>query len=103
MNKVEHLLTILGEEAVDIAHRASKAKRFGLEEIEPGCALTNAQRIKQEMVDMEVAFDLLHEEVCGVEWWPDPADRDWYFKARDAKRAKILKFLDYSKSVGTLT
>lgn len=47
MNKVEYLLACLAEEAVEVAQRATKAMRFGCNEVQPGQPLCNVQRISQ--------------------------------------------------------
>ena len=46
------LLTILAEEASEITQRASKALRFGVDEIQPGQPYTNGQRIGHEIGDL---------------------------------------------------
>lgn len=95
MNRTEHLLWILSEECAEVAQRASKAARFGLEEIQPGHPLTNAERIAQELHDLMGAVEKLEE--AGA--LPRIGNR----VAIDAKKDKIELFLAYSRSCGTLT
>lgn len=47
MKRHEHLLSILAEECCEVGQRVSKALRFGLDEVQPGQDLSNAERIKQ--------------------------------------------------------
>ena len=53
------LLTILAEECCEVGQRVSKALRFGVEEIQPGQPLTNAQRISEEVGDIMGVVDRL--------------------------------------------
>ena len=97
MNRTEHLLTILGEEGVEVSQRCSKALRFGLSEIQPGQELTNAERIRGEYIDLLASMRMLVEE--GV--IAPVTDDD--LPAMEAKRQKVEKFLAYSRACGTLT
>lgn len=56
------LLTILMEECAEVTKRASKALRFGLDEIEPGKTMTNAHRLGHEMGDLLHMIRTLQEE-----------------------------------------
>jgi hypothetical protein len=62
MNRTEHLLSILAEECVEVAQRATKALRFGLTEIQPGQDKDNAERILVEVADLLATLDMLTEE-----------------------------------------
>jgi len=55
-------LIILMEEALEVVHRASKALRFGLSEIQPGQPYTNAARISREVGDFFAVAALAVEE-----------------------------------------
>lgn len=96
MNRKEHLITILGEEGVEVSQRCSKAVRFGLTEVQPGQSLDNAERIRGEYIDLLAVMEMLVEEghVLPVHYTDRPAI--------DAKKAKIEKFLVYSREQGTL-
>jgi len=100
MNRQEHLLTIGIEECCEVAHRLSKALRFGMEEIQPvGDGLhpdggnpegfTNRERIRREVADLFSVLRMLDLDEMPSEWL-------------DAKTAKIERFLAYSRTVGTL-
>lgn len=95
MNRTEHLLTILSEECNEIGQRASKAKRFGLNEIQQEQPLTNAERIVQEYADLLAVVEMLVDE--GHLVIPDLSE------AKAAKKRKVEEFLRYSASRGTLT
>ena len=94
MNRLEHLLFIVSEEAAEVAQRASKCARFGVEDKEPGHDLTNEQRIWGEVNDLMGALELLGEHLGNF-----GLSRE----AIDAKKAKVEQFLLYSKNLGTLT
>jgi NTP pyrophosphatase (non-canonical NTP hydrolase) len=94
MTRTEHLLWILAEECAEVAQRASKAARFGVNEIQPGQTETNAERLSHEMNDLIGVAQLLADEgALAVS-----ADQDEVA----AKRAKVEKFLRYSRECGTL-
>lgn len=96
MNKQEYLLSCLAEECNEIAQRVSKALRFTLEECQPGQDLSNGHRITQELIDLlGVVETLVDEDIIE-----DPK------KFRDGieiKKAKIEKYMAYSRKVGALT
>ncbi|APR52015.1 hypothetical protein CA223_06685 [Sphingomonas koreensis] len=96
MNRVEHLLTCLGEEGNEVAQRVSKALRFGLREVEPGQPLTNDDRVCDEIRDLIAVAHILHGE--GVIGWfmPDTGDIQ-------AKRRKIERFMAISREQGVLS
>ena len=93
MNRTEHLLTIFAEECLESAHRATKALRFGLEEVETGQLLTNRERMYQEFMEAITVLEMIPPEEFFT--------LDVY--AMRAKRAKVEKYLAYSKELGTCT
>ena len=100
MTKREILLTILAEECVETAQRATKAIRFTLEEIQPNLEqnpekLTNSERILYEFNDIWATLELLKED--GV--FNSSLLND---EMINKKRAKLEKYLDYSTKLGTL-
>lgn len=97
MNRQEHLLTILGEEGVEVAQRCSKALRFGLGEVQPGQELNNAARIRGEYIDLLAVMRMLVEEGAIAPVTDDD------LPAMEEKRQKVEKFLEYSRQCGTLT
>jgi len=90
MTREEHLLDILIEECAEVIQRATKAKRFGLTEIQPEQPLTNIQRIVYELNDLMTVADML----IPYHWEDD--------EMRHAKHQKVEHFLEYSKECGTL-
>lgn len=92
MNRTEHLLWVLAEECAEVAQRASKAARFGLDEVQPGQELTNEERLWQEMCDLCAVGEMLIT-LRGQ----GGLNR----VAVDAKKEKVEKFLLYSAECGT--
>lgn len=86
--EVDHVLTILAEEAVEVAQRATKAIRFGLEEIQPGQADDNKRRLERELADLMAVAGLLGLEVREED--------------KAAKLRKVDAFMAYSRSKGKL-
>lgn len=95
MNNAEHLLSCLAEECAEVAQRVSKALRFGLEEIQPGQAFTNAERIAQELNDLVAVVELLEE--AGL------LPRTGTMLAIEQKKLKVGQFMEYAKRCGTLS
>lgn len=94
MNRIEYLLGCLAEECNEVAHRALKAQRFGLAEVEPGQSLTNAQRIAAEMHDVIGVIEML--EAAGQ--IDVSRDND----AIERKKTKVEAYMGYSRRCGTL-
>lgn len=94
MTETEHLFTIVMEECCEIGQRASKIKRFGIDEIQPEQALTNAERLMGEYADLVGVIHMLQDRklLPGLD-----------FRMVDAKKEKITHFLEYSRQQGTLT
>lgn len=95
MNRKEHLLVILAEECNEVGQRATKALRFGVNEIQPGKEENNAQRLKYEYNDLISIIEMLQEE--GV-LPPEMFSRDMI----DKKKEQVRHFLGYSEKIGTL-
>lgn len=51
------LLTVLIEECAEVQQRATKALRFGLEEVQPGQPFTNMYRLGSEVGDLLEVVD----------------------------------------------
>ena len=97
MNRLEHLLTILGEECAEVQQAGSKALRFGLLEGRDISAVeygNNVERLKGEVNDVRAMLEMLAGE--GLDLLYD-------FDAVQEKKAKVEKYLLYSKECGTLT
>lgn len=94
MTEKEYLLVKLAEECVETAQRATKALTFGLDEIQKGQSLTNAERIVYEFNDimtimlrlrqLEVFKEIINDNMCQL------------------KMKKIDKYMDYSRSLGII-
>lgn len=96
MNRKEYLLLIAMEECNEISHRISKVLRFGEDEIQYGQSLTNIERLKQEVNDLVVVFDLLLEE--GIDVYSEGNTAH----IKKLKREKIEKWMNHSKNRGNL-
>lgn len=96
MTRTDHLLWILAEECAEVAQRASKAARFGLDEIQPGQTKTNSGRIKEEFIDLFAVWGMLCREGVVVPIGPNDDS------PIRMKQARVEKFLDYSYEQGTL-
>ena len=102
MTKQEHLVAIVAEEGVETAQCCTKILRFGLREIQPGHTLSNLARLYQEYHDLVGAMWMLMTSVPGFQ---EDAERELGMTAGqliDAKCEKISRFLEYSRSQGTL-
>lgn len=98
MTRSEYLLSCLAEECAEVIQRVTKAQRFGLQETQPEQPLTNAERIQYELADLSTVVEMLYEE--GL--LPDPDLEHRWEEMRNAKRAKIKKYMDYSVECGAL-
>lgn len=101
MTRTDLLLAQVAEEAVEIAQRATKALRFGLEEVQPGQELNNADRILREYLDLLTVLELLAAESPVFR----QANRDVLpLKPElcEAKRKKLEEFMSLSEECGRL-
>lgn len=99
MNRTEYLLIQAASECNEVAHRATKALHFGLNEVEPGQSLTNAQRIVEEFVDLLGVMSMLEDQ--GLIQIPVGAE---LFSSIAAKKAKVEKFMRFAaEKCGTIT
>ncbi len=94
MNRTEHLLTIAAEECAEIAQRATKALRFGLDEVQRGQELTNAERILLEYHDLVAVINMLQNE--------NALPRGLNTHDILAKQSKVEHYLQFSAQCGTL-
>lgn len=97
MNRLEHLLTIAAEECAELAIRLSKAKRFGLHEIQPGQSLTNLERCRYEYSDLAATLEMIAPPSAAGGQIHPPSGR-----MMDEKREKVEQFLRYSAECETL-
>lgn len=97
MNMNEHRLTCLMEECAEVAQRASKQKRFGMFEVQPGQTLTNTTRMRDEAMDLLMCLEFLVE--AGQMSPITPADLQ---RHRTEKMPKINAMLQRSFNHGCL-
>lgn len=97
MDVNEHLLTCLAEECAEISEqcskiavRASKALRFGTNEVQPGQLLSNVERLSLELADILAVAEML--ESAGI------INRTQVVR----KKIKIDKFMAYARQCGAL-
>lgn len=95
--ETRYLLACLAEECAEVTQRVMKALRFGLNETQPGQEFDNLDRLYVELVDLIAMLELLNERCVLKE---APAD---YAEAIALKKAKVLKYMEYARSVGALT
>lgn len=95
MNETEYLLQCLSEECVEVSKRVSKALRFTPDEVQPGQVLTNAQRIADELIDLQGVVELLIDD--GV--IDDPYQ---HRGGIERKKQKVKRFMEYSRERGCL-
>ncbi|MFM0044095.1 hypothetical protein [Paraburkholderia sediminicola] len=88
-----HLIKI-AEKAAEVAQIALKCAHFGLSEIQPGQALTNAERCYGELNDL---LAMVHQlgSVSGGEFY---FSQDGWAMAN--KLTKVAHYLAYSQSLG---
>jgi hypothetical protein len=98
MNRREYLLIQAGSECNEVAHRASKALHFGLQEVQPEQSLTNAQRLVGEYVDLLAVMEMLEED--GLIQIPTGTELRTQITAKKAKVEKFMRFA--SEKCGTL-
>lgn len=96
MTREDHLLAQVMEECAEVAHRCSKALRFGFEEVEPDPhknpdGLTNRQRIHQEYNDLVATLALLDANLLQTST-----------DAITKKQEKIRRYLEHARENGRL-
>ena len=84
----QYVLGQLAQECAEVAHRASKAQHFGMDEIEPGQALTNRVRLQGELDDLIAVAEMLDLDIR-------PSN-----ETRHAKHAKVTRMLGYARELG---
>lgn len=93
MNLEQFYLLKLAEECSEVAQRALKQMQFGKNEIQKDQALTNSMRLRAELNDLLSVIKIL-EEMSEI---PHAYDLDEYITK---KRAKLEKYLEYSRELG---
>lgn len=89
MTEQDYLVLLLAEEAAEVVHRASKAIRFGLDEIQRDHIDNNLVRLLHELNDLAAVAYLFQED------WMDE-------QLIEAKKAKVERYMNYSRFLGRL-
>ena len=92
MTREEHLINNITEECLEVAQRASKALRFGMEEIQPGQLLTNRERLIDEFNDLVAVLEMAGLPLQVVNG-----------HKIEMKIKKVERYLAYAKECGTLS
>jgi hypothetical protein len=77
-----------------VIQRVSKALRFGFDETQPDQPLTNQQRIVYELSDIMAVIELLRQQGL-LQNFPSG-------DMIEAKKLKVLKYMEYARKQGTL-
>lgn len=94
LTKEQYLLSCLSEECAETIQRVTKILRFGMNEVQEGQLLTNAERLAYEFNDILGVMTVL----CNITNIPDIADD----KQIEKKAEKLVKYMEYSASIGIL-
>lgn len=86
------ILNIIIEECAEVQHRACKALRFGLSEVQPGQDLDNAARLSDEIGDLGGILNLAADE--GL------ISDDRILAAGSAKKEKLKRYMQTEKADG---
>lgn len=87
------LLTILMEECAEVIQRASKAIRFGMDEVQPDQPRSNSERLAFEIGDVLTLIDLCQE--AGLVSTYQSIHR------KSIKRDKLKKYMQFSIEGGS--
>lgn len=95
MTYEQYLMSKLAEEATELAQRALKLQQYGAQEREVGTDRTNADRLRDEWIDVLATIRMAKE--AGTLTMPDTAEVD---AAIARKVAKINRYLALSRDLG---
>lgn len=98
MNRLQYLFKCLEEECAEVAQRASKVQRFGIDEVQEGQDKTNLERVIEEFNDLHALMSMIANEFCtGRELqFADLLDEF----AISRKHERVNKYWEYSIKVG---
>lgn len=91
MNRLQYLLLLAAEEGSEVAQAATKAMRFGAQEVYKAAGLSNEARLQAEFNDILAVMEMLNEEGLVLYRNEDMIKE---------KKAKVEKFMQYSKDLG---
>lgn len=95
MTRQEMILTLVTEECAETAQRATKAIRFGLNEIQENQDLNNMERLIYEFNDLVAVMELLRDEdIITIPIYDQTAI--------NLKKVKINIYLEISAAYKTL-
>jgi hypothetical protein len=99
MNRLEHILFTIAEEAGEVAQAASKAARFGLNDTNPETGEANLFSLRKECVELQAMLGMLQTEMwrLGIDWKPIQVG-----ELRDEKIMRFKEWLKYAEERGTL-
>ena len=98
MTEKESLYLQLSEECSEVSHRISKLLRFGPDEVQEGNTIeTNSERLRYEINDALAVLRLLEE--YGYVNKPSTQELQEHYLM---KREKVIRYLNYSKSLGII-
>jgi NTP pyrophosphatase (non-canonical NTP hydrolase) len=98
MNEVQHLFSCLSEECGEVLQAIGKCQRFGPDDLWPEIGLTNAEQVQHELFDILAVAEMLRERGA----LPKISGASMDMKI-EAKKAKVMKMMDYAIERGTLT
>ena len=93
----DHHLIMLMEECAEAAQRASKQLRFGRDEVQPGQAMPNHWRLRDEILDVLAVVERLQEANLI-----EPITQDDVIFHRREKQAKVDRMMALSRAQGRL-
>lgn len=96
MTRLQHLLVCLTEECAEVAQAATKALRFGLDDINPHLNITAESQLTLELIDLKTVVEMLIQEGVSLQHEDE-------FNLMNLKEAKVEKFLKFSHERGQLT
>ena len=97
MNKIEHLLMCVAEEAGEVAQAAGKSGRFGVTDSHPKRDMVpNNEYLVKEVNDLLAVLEMLIESGVPLHGIGNREDIE-------AKKHKVLHFMEYARERGTLT
>ena len=98
MNTTEYLLSCLSEECAEVQKNVGKALRFGLDDMDQNTKIgTNCELILEEFYHICAMVEMLQENGSLKR-------HSNFFQEEliNEKKKRVAKFMEYSKSKGTL-
>ena len=90
----DYLLACISEECGEIVQAVGKAHRFGLLDVNPNTDLTNWSDLRSEVHDLIAVYEML----CDNFDKPKLIDKE----LTDAKKSKVMEYMEYSIKSGRL-